>query len=177
MNHEAGTEEHQGQTKEQSRVLEVPSVPDPNTKDDAPEGRADVVNLGHVTSQRDGQIVNNHDEVLVVHVPTVERHVQGGRQNTRAKDGAASKELVAKEVRPCKVSLPDVEDREQKNTNDDHGDELGAVVFGQAVCCQAEWQQEEHESGDQNEAANDVEFMEVVDKGLYGGPAAWFTPP
>lgn len=177
VDHEAGSEEHERQAKEQSRVLEVTSVADPKTKDDTPEGGTHVVYLHHVASQRDGQIVDDHDEVLVVHVPAVERHVQSGGQDAGAANSTASEELVAKEVSAGKVSLPDVEDWEEANANDDHGDELGAVVLGQAIGCQAERQQEQHESRNQNDAANNVEFVCVVDDGLQHGAAARLTLP
>ena len=123
VNHQTSTENLQGKSKEEAGPLEVLGVSDPNTEDDTPEGRSDVVDLGHVTSVGDSQVVDDVNEVVEVQVPRVEAEVQDSSKTASSKDCALLEELPADEVSTGGKSLPGSEGGEEEDTDDDHGDE------------------------------------------------------
>ncbi|KAF5122485.1 hypothetical protein E5D57_012965 [Metarhizium anisopliae] len=172
MNHQTGAENHERQAEAEDGPLEVLGVLDPEAKDDAPEAGADVVNLRHVAGVAVAEVVHDEDEAVKVEVPRVEAEVGQGGHAAGAQDGPLPKELPPDKVRAGEPLLPGGKDGEQHDAGDDHGDEGGAAVGGAAVADEAEGQQEEDKGGHEDDGADDVELVEIVDDGLERGPAA-----
>lgn len=160
---QACSQEHERKTKEQTGVLEVLGVADVKTEDNRPEARADVVDLAHVSGVRDGKVVDHNDKVVVVQIPRIEAEVDDRGQAAGTKNGTLLEEFPADELDTCELCFPSSKDEEQEESDDNHGDEGGAVVSSSTVGFQAEWQQEQDESGHQQETANDVKLVNVVD--------------
>lgn len=143
----------------------------PDAKDNTPEAGAHIVDLGHVTSHGIVKVVYHQKERIVVHVPRVEGEVQNSRQAAGTCHRTALEQLPADEMATGKVTLPEVEDGEQADANDHHSDELGLAVACESIRRQRERQQKQDEGGCQDQAANDVELVDVVDDGPRDCPA------
>ncbi|RJE16412.1 hypothetical protein PHISCL_11251 [Aspergillus sclerotialis] len=79
MDHETGTEDHQWQAEEETGKFEVLGVANIYPKHDAPDRRADIVNLEHVSCVGDAKVIHDHAEIVEVKVPAVEgEEEQGG---------------------------------------------------------------------------------------------------
>jgi len=75
VDHQARAKEHQGHTKEQADVLEAPGGPDEEPQKRGPETRANVVDLDHVSSHGNIQVVGDQDKVVQVLIPQIEAEI------------------------------------------------------------------------------------------------------
>lgn len=169
VDRQACAQECERQTEAEALILDVARVAHPQTEYDAPETRSDVVDLQHVACFGDRQTINDLDELVEVLVPAVEAELDGDCDHDGSDDGALPEKLPADKVGASKILLPKCKDREQQQTDDDHGNEGAAAVGDASIGLQAEWQEEEYESSHEEECTNDVEFMEVVGEGLQSG--------
>lgn len=155
VDHETGTQDEEGETEEETGVFEGLGVADPETEDDTPEARADVVDLTHVTGEGNGEVVDDQAEVVVVQIPAVETEVGDGGETAGAKNGALLEEFVLDKVHASTPFLPGGEDEHQAESDDNHGDEGRAAVGGAAILLQTEGEEEEDPSGHQQECTDD----------------------
>ena len=169
---QTSAEEGERQAEAEAFVFDAAGVAHPQTEDDAPEARADVVDLHHVACFGVVEAVHGLDELVEVLVPAVEAELDGDGNHAGSDDGALPKQLPSDEVGAGAVLLPDGEDGEKHQTDDNHGDESGATVRDTAVSLQAERQEEEHKGRHENQSADDVELVEVVGDGLSHASAA-----
>lgn len=155
VDHETGAQDEEGETEEETGVFEGLGVADPDTEDNTPEARADVVDLAHVTSEGDGEVVHDQAEVVIVQVPAVETEVGDGGEAAGAKHGALFEEFVLDKVHASAPFLPSGEDEHQAESDNDHGDEGRAAVGRAAVLLQTKGKEEEDPSGHQQECPDD----------------------
>lgn len=167
VDRQASAQECKHQTEAEALVFDAAGVADPNAEDHSPEAGANVVNLQHVASLRDGQAVDDLHELVEILVPAVEAELNGDGDHAGSNDSALLEEFPPDEVSASKELLPDSKDREQQQTDNDHGDEGGAAVCHASVSLQAEGQQEEHECGHEEEGSYQIEFVEIVQQGLH----------
>lgn len=192
MDHEARAEDKEGQAEEETGVFEVFGETDPDTEDDAPEARADVVDLAHVAGHRDREVVHHQAEVVEVQVPAVEAEVGDCRETAGAQHGAFFEEVVADEVHAGTPFLPSSEDEEQAEADNHHGDEASGFVLCAAVLLKTKREEQKNPCGHQEASTNDctvriilkitrkmikrltIKFMDIVNDGLKHRPTTGF---
>jgi hypothetical protein len=87
-----------------------------------------------------------------VSVPAKDRKKHGAIKQARANDGGISEVMPGQELERCEFCLPDVEDREEAETEDDAGDDVRGLPALRSVGDEAERQHKEapcaHEEDD-----------------------------
>lgn len=90
MDHQTCAQDHERQAEEQTGVLEALNETDPHPENNAPEGRADIIDLRHVSGHGLVQVVDNDAEVVEVKVPAVETEIHNGGQDASSKNSSLS---------------------------------------------------------------------------------------
>mmetsp|Transcript_5108 Transcript_5108/g.5735 ORF Transcript_5108/g.5735 Transcript_5108/m.5735 type:complete len:97 (+) Transcript_5108:880-1170(+) len=80
MYHKPSPENHERKSKKETGILESLDVAHPQTENDPPETRTHIINLSHVASHRNIQVINYHYEVVKVKFPTIETKVKYSRK-------------------------------------------------------------------------------------------------
>ena len=139
------------------------------TDNDTPEARANVVNVGDVTSIGKTESVYNLKEGGKVEIPAVEGDVEREDGQSGTTDGAVDEQTPWDEWLRCDELFVEGEEDQEDNSNDDHGDDIVTTPAIGLGCGNVEWQEEEHQAGKQDDHSTNVKLDEVVLDRLNGG--------
>lgn len=137
MNHKTRAEQDEWQSKPETGVLELLGDVDSDSKDSRPEARAHVIDLSDIPSHADAEVKDDHAKVVEVEFPGVKAEEEDSGEGACAQDSAIFEKRIVDEVVGGEESFPGGEDKEEKNTNDNHRNECRAFVLGFAVCGEA----------------------------------------
>lgn len=134
---------------------EVASAANDPTDTEEKDTRNNVEDIDDVTGGGNAQVIDNLQEVLEVHTPTVVGELIGSIQKTGTDDGTVSEEGEVHHGLRRKVSLPNSEEEEHGESDHNHSDNVTSSPAIRSFSCDIERQFKQDETGSEHEDTDD----------------------